>query len=128
MEAIKIQPEKVNAHVIKFSRAFTKLREGNGLVKRARLLQVVPVDISTLSEVFINYDTDNGLYKLPFKGWYLLLIFQKQLSGELFTTLRTQFNYQRRRGEEVNKLPYYAGLIGKEFDVMIADGKEAVHG
>lgn len=105
---------------IKFSHLYSKLRDGGNSypIQRATLLQVVPIEISTLSRQFIDYDTDNGKYKLPFKGWYLMLIFQKP-GGDLFTTLRSQYSYEKWRGKEINKHPYYEGLVGKEFDVVI---------
>ena len=102
--------------VIKFSHSYSKLVDHSHWdripIKNAKLLQVVPIEISTLSKTFLNYDTDNGKYALGFSGWYLMLIFQKP-SGDLFTTLRTQFN---QRGD---KRPYYDSLVGKEFDIVI---------
>lgn len=97
---------------IKFSHYYKKLSDALGPIKTAVLLQVVPVEIGTLSTEFLNYDTDNGAYKLAFSGWYLMLIFQKP-SGDLFTTLRPQFN------KFGNKRPYYDALVGKEFDIII---------
>ena len=107
---------------IKFSHAYTKLLtdgcDVNGHwvkhpVKTAKLLQVVPIEISTLSKTFIDYDTDNGKYKLAYSGYYVMLIFQKPF-GDLFTTLRPMF------GKFGNKQTYYDKLVGMEFNVVIA--------
>lgn len=115
---------------IKFSHLYLKLREEGKPypVKHATLLQVIPVEISTLSKEFINYDTDYGKYKLPFQGQYLMLIFQKH-SGDLFTTLRSQFSYNKLSHKTENKYNYYAALVGRQFTVEITpnpatDGKD----
>lgn len=88
------------------------LKNEKHAVATAKLLQVVPIEISTLTKEFLNYDTDYGKYVLPFHGWYLMLIFKKP-GGDLFTTLRPQFN---RYG---NKKDYYDALVGKDFDVIV---------
>jgi hypothetical protein len=117
-----------NTHVIRFSHKYIKLMDGRGeAIRKATLLQVLPVELGTLSPQFIDYDTDNGKYKLPFKGMYLLLIFQKP-NCDLFTTIRSMHSYQKWRGEQVNKLPYYQNLVGKVFDIIITTEKEAHHG
>lgn len=106
--------------VIKFSHLYTKLRDGVNPypVKHATLLQVVLVDTSTLSKEFINYDTDFGKYKLPYNSWYLMLIFQKH-NGDLFTTMRSQFRYNKVTNKQENKLAYYQALVGRQFKVEI---------
>jgi hypothetical protein len=114
--------------VIKFSHKYIKLMDNRGeAITQATLLQVLPVEISQLSREFINYDTDNGKYVLPFKGFYIMLIFQKQ-NCDLFTTLRSMHSYNKWRGKEINKLPYYEGLVGKTFNVLITTEKEVAHG
>lgn len=93
---------------IKFSHYYPKLYTDNGiLLSSAQLLQVLVVDLSELSKPFLDYDTDNGVYELPNKGKYLLLIYKY---GSLFTTLR-------RWTEEKEK--YYRENIGKTFDIVV---------
>jgi hypothetical protein len=56
-----------------------------------KLLDVIEIDLKTLSKPFLDYDTDNGKYVLPKKGKYLMLIFEKNIGNDeldLFTTLR----------------------------------------
>ena len=112
--------------VIKFSHAYNKLLiDGRRLAVKVVLLQVVTIHIDQLSKPFIDYDTDNGTYKLEHQTTYLMLIFQKA-KGDIFTTLRPQWN---RFG---NKLDYYQGLVGKEFNVevmsySVPEGKEVSH-
>ena len=106
---------------IKFSHAYTKLKYDDGSVARtATLLQVISITLDQLSKEFIDYDTDKGIYKLTYSTLYMMLIFQKP-DGNIFTTLRPQFNQMG------NKMPYYLGLVGKEFDLVITEGKEAAH-
>lgn len=93
--------------VIRFSHKYEKLNVLNGK-KRAMLLEVIKVNIGSLSSPFILYDTDRGLYPLPKSGRFLLLIFQGE--GGLFTTLRSA-----KPGKE----DYYRGNIGRMFRVTI---------
>jgi hypothetical protein len=101
---------------IKFSHCYGKLLDGNERpVLAAKLLEVLPVDLGDLSRWFIAYDTDHGVYKLPKKGKYLLLIFRRTNSAllkgkDIFTTLR-------RATPEKEK--FYRGAIGQWFDVII---------
>lgn len=100
--------------------------DGRRLAVKVVLLQVISIHIDQLSKPFIDYDTDNGTYKLEHQSLYLMLIFQKA-KGDIFTTLRPQWN---RFG---NKLDYYQGLVGKEFNVEVMSycvpkGKEVVNG
>ena len=101
---------------IRFSHAYRKLFGDDGKpVSKATLLAVIPVNVEDLNREFIGYDTDEGRYKLPPKGKYLMLIFEKP-SGvnisarNLFTTLRS---YNPSKSE------YYVGSIGKVFNVQI---------
>lgn len=108
---------------IKFSRKYSKLKDGFSTVKMARLLEVLDVRLEELSPELIEYDTRYNFeeyYKLPAKGDYLLLIFEKApFWGEIFTTLR------RRSGRN---LEYYRGLIGRVFEVEVDGEGEASPG
>lgn len=92
---------------IKFSHTYNKLIGDNGVIDEATLLQVLPVNLEDLTSSFLSYDTDNGVYSLPKKGKYLMLIFLKD-NHELFTTLR------RSTPQKEN---YYKGLTGKLFTI-----------
>lgn len=99
-------------NIIKFSHKYTKLQtEPYGeLVRFATLLDVIPIELENLSETFRAYDTDNGKYKLPQKGKYLMLLFQPPDYGQLFPTLR---RYTQSKEE------YYRSRIGREFIVEV---------
>lgn len=77
--------------------------------KKLFLLEVVNIKLEDLSESFLDYDTDEGTYKLPKKGEYMMLIFKKDTTTHLMTTLR-------RRTADKEK--YYRSAIGKWFDVI----------
>jgi hypothetical protein len=103
---------------IKFSHKYRKVLDENGIcVDRVKLLEVVNVKLEGLSPVFLNYDTDFGLFKLPKKGKYMMLVFEKpcnHIGGiNLFTTLR-------RWTEEKER--YYRGAIGAVFVVEYMKG------
>lgn len=90
---------------IKFSYPFPKLYgEDGNIINRARLLEVVEVELSNLSAEFLRYDTAQGMYILPAKGSYLLLIFLKPGNIHTFTTLRRS---------TPEKLKYYRSQIGE---------------
>lgn len=102
---------------IKFSHIYTKLLdEHNDVIECATLIDVRHVDLRDLHQKFKDYDTDNGLYKLPPKGIYLMLTFLKPPESEgtcaanLFTTLR-RFT--------PNKDTYYSTAIGETFLIDI---------
>lgn len=95
---------------IKFSYPFKKLFLNSALIERALLLQVIQVDLLDLTQEMRDYDTDFGVYPLPQKGAYLMLIFMKSNGGGLFTTLRR---------ETPAKLEYYSGLAGVWFDIDV---------
>lgn len=96
---------------IKFSHRYSKLSglDDNNQVK---LLQVINVKLENLSNSFLFYDTD-GVYQLPKKGDYLMLIFEKGL-GDIFTTLR-------RTTPEKEK--YYRAYEGEFFTIKIMGEK-----
>lgn len=105
---------------IKFSHIYPKLLNTDTTlivpVKCARLLLVVEVERADLPGCFIDYDTNFGQYRLPEKGLFLMLIFQKDQvsnSRDLFTTLRT---YSEAKAK------WYLGQVGQMFDVIMAAG------
>lgn len=91
---------------IKFSHCYRKLQDQGD---EAQLLQVLEVNLKNLSRPFLNYDTDEGLFKLPKSGAYMMLIFLGKRG--LFTTLRPCF--------PTAKLEWYKSKIGKLFDIKI---------
>ena len=100
---------------IKFSHSYRKLLDNNQgkVIETALLVDVRVIQLETLHQDFIDYDTDNGMYKLPKKGDYLMLLFQKKECGEpanLFTTLRRR---------TLQKELYYSAMIGQTFKVEI---------
>ena len=102
---------------IKFTHVYEKiLDQHNDAIESATLLDVVPINLKNLSPEFMAYDTNDGLFKLPNKGFYLMLIFQKPkecegvCSTDIFTTLR-----RCAPGKE----SYYRKNIGKCFEVEI---------
>jgi hypothetical protein len=100
---------------IKFSHRYKKLlNENNEVVKTATLLHVQIVNLEDLSPGFLCYDTDDGKYKLPSWGKYLMLIFLKpeteNTGANLFTTLRRY---------TPEKYVYYCNGIGRTFDVVV---------
>ena len=101
---------------IKFSHAYQKLLDShNDVIETATLLQVISIDLADLSQCFLDYDTDNGVYKLPAKGKYLMLIFLKEHEDyttdlNLFTTLRRQ---------TPAKEAFYQSQIGRVFEIIV---------
>ena len=93
---------------IKFSHNYKKLNVlGNG--STAKLLTVLDVNLRDLAQPFLDYDTDNGVFKLPKSGNYLLLIFKAEKG--IFTTLRSAW--------PLTKYAYYHNSVGKEFEVLV---------
>ena len=92
---------------IKFSHQYKKLAVLRSDMT-ARLLLVLEVNLEDLKKEFLEYDTE-GIYKLPKKGKYLLLIFQGHTG--LFTTLRRNYPSLKRL--------YYEKAIGETFKVEI---------
>lgn len=93
---------------IKFSHHYAKLRVVSPTYK-ATLIEVLPVKLENLLPTFLDYDTDDGLYKLPKRGNYLMLIFEG--NHGLFTTLRPAFPQR--------KVAYYLQAVGEEFEILI---------
>ncbi|MEN6490326.1 MAG: hypothetical protein ABFD66_15845 [Smithella sp.] len=101
---------------IKFSHKYQKiLNSHNDVIETATLLQVSIINLEDLSKEFLNYDTDNGVYELPKRGKYLMLIFLKE--HEDYTTDLNLFTTLRRHTPEKHK--FYMGQIGKVFKVMV---------
>jgi hypothetical protein len=101
---------------IKFSHTYQKLLDShNDVIETATLLHVQIVNLEDLRLSFINYDTDNGKYKLPSKGKYLMLIFLKP--HEDFVTDLNLFTTLRRFTDE--KYDYYCNGIGRVFNIEL---------
>ena len=82
------------------------------LITQAKLLETIQVRLEDLSPAFLAYDTDNGKYKLPVQGLYIMLIFEKKNSN-IFTTIR-RFTPQ--------KYEYFSSKRGEMFEVEIEGG------
>lgn len=99
---------------IKFSHNYKKLRGlKNG--DKVKLLQVIDVKLEHLSNSFLMYDT-GGVYKLPKRGNYLMLIFEKGL-GDIFTTLRRWTD---------TKAKYYRTMEGRFLEILIQPSDEQI--
>lgn len=94
---------------IKFSHNYAKL-DGVDSENGATLLEVITVKLEECSEGFLRYDTDDGKYQLPKKGDFLMLIFKKGNSSNVFTTLRRS---------TPQKEQYYREQIGRLFEVEV---------
>jgi len=93
---------------IKFSHNYKKLSVvGNDM--SAVLIGVIGVELSKLDKEFKDFDTDNGVFKLPKSGLYMLLIFKAQRG--IFPTLRAAY--------PSSKVKYYRDLVGENFNVII---------
>ncbi|MBX4215586.1 hypothetical protein KW797_01410 [Candidatus Parcubacteria bacterium] len=106
-------PTKTKRPSIKFSHHYAKLRAVEPEMA-ATLLDVLIVRIETLSPAFLDYDTDDGMFKLPKKGEFMMLMFEG--SRGLLTTLRSSWRQ--------SKVAYYQKLIGQDFDIVIAPPEE----
>jgi len=94
---------------IKFSHKYRKLSDNEGgHITSAILLMCKQVYLEDLSSSFLDYDTDYGLFSLPKKGLFLMLLFSKNDGVDLFTTLR-------RYTDE--KFQYYSDAVGEIFDI-----------
>ena len=93
---------------IKFSHYYGKLHQVP-LITQAKLLETIQVRLEDLSPAFLAYDTDNGKYKLPVQGLYIMLIFEKKNSN-IFTTIR-RFTPQ--------KYEYFSSKRGEKFKIEI---------
>lgn len=101
---------------IKFSHAYKKLlNEHNDVIDTATLINVISVELSTLPKCFVDYDTE-GIFELPPKGIYLMLIFLKPQEGD-FCCASNIFTTLRRLTPEKHK--YYSDAIGEDFEIII---------
>jgi hypothetical protein len=100
---------------IKFSHEYNKLGIYTGQpVFTATLLEVLVVELSSLSKEFIKYDTEDK-YPLPSSGLYMMLIFLKP--GRINVDTTDLFTTMRRQSCEKEK--FYRDNIGKTFDIEI---------
>lgn len=100
---------------ILFSHLYKKLLVAPGTPARtAMLLDVIPVKLQQLSHHFLRYDTDGFKFHLPYSGDYIMLVFRKELTNDIFTTLRKA---------EPDKVRYYRDARGELFQIEILPGK-----
>lgn len=110
----EIERGEIVDNKIKFRHQYKKITRFNGqTIGQALLLQVFPVKLEELTGAFLDYDTDHGLYPLPKKGDYLMLIFEE----DYLTVSRSIFTTIRRRTPE--KEAYYRDLVGQVFRVEV---------
>lgn len=99
------------SHIIKFTHVYAKLLSKDGSqITYAKLLDVIPRRLEDVSAELIDWDTDQGTYKLPKKGEYLMLVFQKPGKRDLFCTFR-----RATPGKE----EYYRQCLGEIFHIEI---------
>lgn len=99
---------------IKLTSPFSKLFTRGSLVDAAKLIQVLEIDLSEITQEMRDYDTDYGKYPLPAKGKYLLLIFLKPAGGGIFTTLCRS---------TPEKLRWYTEGVGQVFELSVSHEK-----
>lgn len=96
---------------IKFSHAYNKLLDLDcSTIRTAKLIEIMVIDLEELHPWFVAYDTDNGKYKLPKKGKYIMLIFLKPKEFNIFTTLRRY---------TPGKYGFYQGKLGCDFNILM---------
>ncbi len=101
---------------IKFSHIYQKLLDShNDAVDTATLLHVNIIELSEAHQSFIAYDTDDGKYKLPDKGKYLMLLFLKP--HESYVTDKNIFTTLRRYTPEKHR--YYMEQRDKVFNIVL---------
>jgi hypothetical protein len=94
-------------NTIKFSHNYAKLDAIHCISeKECQLIQVIDERYENLSKPFLDYDTDDGLYKLPKNGRCLILLFL--VDGVLFSTVRG-----------ILKEEFYRKAVGEMFKVEI---------
>lgn len=109
-----VKTEKPKKRIL-FSHLYKKLLVAPDTPARtATLLDVIPVKLQQLSNHFLRYDTDGFKFHLPYSGDYIMLIFRKELTNDLFTTLRKA---------EQEKVIYYRQARGEIFKIEILPGK-----
>ena len=101
---------------IKFSHSYEKLLDShNDVIEEATLLHVSIIELAEAHPAFIAYDTDDGKYKLPDKGKYLMLLFLKP--NESYLTDKNLFTTLRRYTPEKHR--YYMEQRGKVFNIIL---------
>lgn len=95
---------------IRFSHDYEKL---NG-EEDAELKYIDVLELSDQTKGFIDYDTQNGTFKLPKSGAYILLLFAGG-NGTFFTTLR-RFTPSKWR--------YYREAVGLFFNIHREVGRD----
>lgn len=94
---------------IKFSHKYPKLSIGMDFyIERAKLLDVLPVELKSLSKDFLDYDTGEGMYKFGEGNVNMNILIFLSDQNILFTTIRP-----------VSSTGFYRSGIGKMFDVLI---------
>ena len=95
-----------------FSHIYRKLLTyNNSVIKKSKILEVIPIEIENLSKEFLNYDSENK-YNLPKKGKFIIIILLKEENSllscsNIFTTIRPwteekEKYYRERIGETIN--------------------------
>jgi hypothetical protein len=106
--------EREPAGVMRFSNYYAKMPTG---WQTSLLLDVIPIELSDLSQAFVEYDTttlNGGTYLLPKSGSYLLLLL-RSTDGHLWTTIRRS---------TPKKKEYYLGKRGQAFRCVVEEGRK----
>lgn len=108
--------KEINMPKILFSHIYSKLLDShNDVIESAKLIGVFRVNIEDLHPSFLSYDTDNGKYKLPEKGTFLMLLFLKPF--ETYVTDQNLFTTLRRYTPQ--KDTYYWQKVGMDFNIIV---------
>lgn len=103
---------------IKFSHAYKKLLDDHGkVIPHAKLLFALVTELACFPKCFRDYDTQDGLYKLPKTGSYIILTFQKPSSVNLHGPAENLFTTIRRYTP--SKAEYYKDAIGENFIIEV---------
>lgn len=103
---------------IKFSHAYKKLLDDSGrVIPHAKLLFALITELEYLPKCFRDYDTESGLYKLPPRGTFIILMFQKPSSANFHGPAENLFTTIRRYTP--TKAKYYKEAIGENFIIEV---------
>ena len=106
-------------HIIKFTHTYAKLLgKDDKPITYAKLLDVIPRRMEDVSSELIAWDTDQGTYKLPQKGQYLMLIFMKPGKKDTFCTFRRHTQAKEE---------YYRKSLGEIFYIQINESAVSVN-
>lgn len=97
---------------IKFSHEYQKFPH---TPSPSRLIQVIEIDSTQLSDQFRAYDTrtlDNEMYKLPKGKLIILLLLTADYIPHLWTTIRRY---------TPTKCDYYQSCVGDLFEIVVTD-------